>query len=112
MLAIAFAVANDLPQAEGITAKRFADGNVLQQNPQLITLLELLAIGETGDPQVIAEPRKVIHLANAFAASGIDLVLEAAEQPGLPVWKVGERAFDYAVDRVGSPISLEQRVGS
>lgn len=104
-LAIAFAVANDLPIAEGVRMKRFADGSVLQRNPTIITLLELLAIGRTGDPQVVAEPRKVVDLANGLAAAGVELILQAADQPGLPVWKLGEQAFDHAVDRVGRPLS-------
>lgn len=111
-LSIAFAVANSLPPAEGIKLKRFADGSVLQRNSQVVTLIELLAIGKTGNPQVIAEPQEVIGFANAYAASGVEMVLEAADQPGLPVWKVGERAFDHAVERVGPPLSSSQLIDS
>lgn len=108
ILAISMAVATDLPAVEGVKGRRFADGSVLQRNPQIISLLELLAIGKTGDPQIVVEPKRVIDIANGLAAAGVDAVLDAADQPGLPVWKVGERAFELAVEWVGAPISAER----
>jgi hypothetical protein len=106
-LAIALAVADDLTPVDGIKGRRFADGSVLQRNPQIITLIELAAIAKSQDPQIVAEPQQVIDIANSFAAAGVELVLDAAMQPGLPVWKVGETAFDHACDRVGPPLSAQ-----
>jgi hypothetical protein len=107
-LAIGFAVALELPPVEGVRGRRFADGAVLQRNPQIITLLELLAIARSGDPQIVADPKRVITIANGLAAAGADSLLEAAGQPGLPVWKIGEEVYSLAASRVGPPLSIGQ----
>lgn len=55
---------------------KFNTASVFETDPPRIELLELLAIAASGDPYIISDPKKVIDLANEFAAGGLPLVLE------------------------------------
>ena len=62
---------------DGKDAKhRFIQGSVLQGDLARIEFLQLLAIGHTGDPYVIKDSRKVIEIAEAFAAGGLPILME------------------------------------
>jgi hypothetical protein len=55
---------------------RFITGAVLQGDLTRIEFLQLVAIGHTGDPNVVKDPRKVIEIAEAYAAGGLPVLLE------------------------------------
>ena len=59
----------------GVKVHRFTDGSVLDSDPWRIDALLLLAISLTRDTAILAEPAKIITLANEYAAGGLsDLI--------------------------------------
>jgi hypothetical protein len=55
---------------------KFMDGTVLTSDPWRIDALMLLAVGMTSDPEIVADPRKIINLSNQLAAAGMPEVLD------------------------------------
>lgn len=55
---------------------KFMDGTILSSDPWRIDTLMLLAIGLTGDTEIVADPRKVMNLANQYAAGGLPEVID------------------------------------
>lgn len=117
MLAIGLAVMKRLAiptSSEGL--ERFVDGTVLQNDPDRIALLEVLAVSEaavSGEPeqaeqrvhQIMRDPRLVIDIANRYAAAGIEEVLQMANpSQGKPLWLLADGYYDLAVRAVGDPI--------
>lgn len=62
----------------------FITGVVFQRDLAAIEFLLLLAIGHTEDPFIVANPRKVIDIAEGYAAGGIPLVKDMMETGHLP----------------------------
>ncbi|HMS12468.1 MAG TPA: hypothetical protein PKD80_05160 [Microthrixaceae bacterium] len=58
---------------------RFIQGSVLQGDLTRIEFLQLLAIGHSGDPYVVKDSRKVIEIAEAYAAGGLPILMEWLE---------------------------------
>jgi hypothetical protein len=58
---------------------RFITGQVLQGDLDRIQLLMMIAIAHEGDPFVVAEPRKVLDIAEGYASGGITALLEMLE---------------------------------
>lgn len=82
-------------ELKGPASRTFVTGVVLATDPDRIELLELLAIGHTGDPYVVAEPRQVIDLANGFAAVGVPTVVEMLKSGrGRPLWNLTTAVLD------------------
>lgn len=91
MLAIQVAIGRNRPiprSSRGL--ERFVDGVVLQNDPERISLLEVLAIsevaksapdGDTGAEihRVLRTPSAIIDIANRYAAAGIDEVVAVAD---------------------------------
>ena len=62
----------------------FITGVVLQRDLATIEFLFLLAIAHTGEPFVVQDPRKVLDIAEGYAAGGIPLVKDMMEAGHLP----------------------------
>lgn len=58
---------------------RFIQGSVLQGDLTRIEFLQLLAIGHSGDPYIVKDSRKVIEIAEAYAAGGLPILMEWLE---------------------------------
>ena len=58
---------------------RFITGQVLQGDLDRIQLLMMIAIGHENDPFVVAEPRRVLDIAEGYASGGITFLLEMLE---------------------------------
>ena len=116
MLAIEVAVATSsaIPStSDGL--ERFVDGTVLQNDPDRISLLEALAVSEVAAHAaekdleaevhaVIGDPRRILDIANRYAAAGIEDVLATADPSrGKPLWQLADRYYDLAVETVGEP---------
>ena len=77
------------------TSHKFIEGSIFQSDPWRVELLELLAIGFTGDPQVIRNPRDVIQLANELAAAGMPQVIEMLhEGRAQPIWNLSQQVLE------------------
>jgi hypothetical protein len=70
------AYSNRRKEVASANSHRFNYGAVLEGDPVRIELLELLAISAAGDPFVVKEPKRVIEIANEFAAGGFGLLME------------------------------------
>ena len=60
----------------GVKMHKFMDGTVLSSDPWRIDALMLMAISLTNDTSIVADPLKIISLANEYAAGGLPRVLE------------------------------------
>ena len=55
---------------------RFIQGSVLQGDLARIEFLQLIALARTQDPHIVMEPRRVIEIADAYAAGGLPILLD------------------------------------
>src|SRR5664280_2232607 len=62
---------------------KFVTGQVFQGDTERIAMLEITAIAHSGDPLIIGDPKKVIALANGFAAAGMPELLEFLRKPNM-----------------------------
>ena len=60
----------------GLKMHKFMDGTVLSSDPWRIDALMLLAIALTDNTEIVAEPGKIINLANEYAAAGLPDVID------------------------------------
>lgn len=60
----------------GAKMHKFNDGTVLSSDPWRIDALMLLVISLTRDTAIVAEPAKIINLANEYAAGGLPDVID------------------------------------
>jgi hypothetical protein len=98
-------------EMKGNASHTFVTGVVLATDPDRIDLLELLAIGHTGDPFIVAEARQVIDLANGFAAVGVPMVIELLKSGrGRPLWNLTEAVleeFERKLEPIGEPAAAK-----
>ena len=60
----------------GVKMHKFMDGTVLSSDPWRIDALMLLAISLSSETAIVAEPAKIINLANEYAAGGLPDVID------------------------------------
>ena len=60
----------------GVKMHKFMDGTVLSSDPWRIDALMLMAIALTDNTEIVAEPGKIINLANEYAAAGLPDVID------------------------------------
>ena len=60
----------------GVKMHKFMDGTVLSSDPWRIDALMLLSITLTKDTAIVAEPARIINLANEYAAGGLPDVID------------------------------------
>ena len=60
----------------GVKMHKFMDGTVLSSDPWRIDALMLLAISLSNETEIVAEPAKIINLANEYAAGGLPDVID------------------------------------
>jgi hypothetical protein len=83
---------------------RFEYGARLQGQTAWIDLLQLLAIAHFKDPQVIADARRVIDLANAYAAAGLPAVMEMlADGHDRPLWNLANDMMELVESILPNP---------
>jgi hypothetical protein len=83
---------------------RFEYGSRLQGQTSWIDLLQLLAIAHFQNPLVVADARKVIDLANAFAATGLPVVLQMlTDGHDRPLWNLSMRMMELVLTVLPGP---------
>ena len=76
--------------ARGATRK-IIDGSIFGSDPWRVHTLMLIAIGETGDVQIVSEPRKMMELANGLAVAGLPKVMEMLKDGDAePIWNLSD----------------------
>jgi len=76
-------------------SRRFIWGSIFESDPHRVELLELVALAHSGDPQILADPHRVIGLANALAATGFPLVIDMVQNgQSLPIWRLTDQLME------------------
>ncbi len=71
--------------------KKIIDGSIFGSDPWRIHTLMLIAIGKTGDVQIVSEPRKMMALASGLAVAGLPTVIEMlTEGVAEPIWNLSD----------------------
>ena len=84
---------------------RFIQGSVLQGDLVRIEFLQLVAIAREGDPHIVTEPRRVIEIADAYAAGGLPLVLDWLEGGAqTPLMSLTKHSIEFMEDGLLSDV--------
>lgn len=97
-LAVCTAARQGLEPAEAGKYKtvKIIDGSIFGSDPWRVDTLMLLAIAHTGTVDIVAEPRKIMTLANGLAVAGMPKVIEMLKEgAGEPIWNLSD-----SVDKV------------
>lgn len=71
--------------------KKIIDGSIFGSDPWRVHTLMLVAIGKTGDVNIVSEPRKMMTLANGLAVAGIAKVIEMLKDGDAePIWNISD----------------------
>jgi len=74
-----------------VPTTKIIDGAIFGSDPWRVHTLMLLAIGKTGDVQIVSEPRKIMNLASGLAAAGLPKVIEMLKDgDGEAIWNLSE----------------------
>lgn len=68
--------AEERAHVSNIDQHRFIQGSVLQGDLVRIEFLQLIAIAHTEDPYVVMDARKVIDIADGYAAGGLPILMD------------------------------------
>ena len=71
--------------------RKIIDGSIFSSDPWRVDTIMLIAIGKTGDVQIVSEPREMMKLANSLAAAGLPKVIEMLKdgEEG-PIWNLSD----------------------
>lgn len=71
--------------------RKIIDGSIFGSDPWRVHTLMLIAIGKSGDVQIVSEPRKMMALANGLAIAGLPKVIEMLKEGGAdPIWNLSD----------------------
>ena len=66
-------------------------GSIFGSDPWRVHTLMLIAIGKTGDVQIVTEPRRMMTLASGLAAAGLPTVVEMMKDgEAEPIWNLSD----------------------
>lgn len=93
---------------EGIRSKPsewhdFTPAVVFNQDPWRIRQLELLALAEAGNTDVLDDPGQVISTANEYAATGIAILIDRMTGQTEPIWAVTSLFRSMAEQELKNP---------
>lgn len=71
--------------------RKIIDGSIFGSDPWRVHTLMLIAIGKTGDLEIVSDPRKMIALANGLAVAGLPNVIEMLKDGNAdPIWNLSD----------------------
>ena len=71
--------------------KKIIDGAIFGSDPWRVHTLMLLAIGKTGDVQIVSEPRRMMAVASGLAIAGLPKVIEMLRDGDAdPIWNLSD----------------------
>jgi hypothetical protein len=71
--------------------RKIIDGAIFGSDPWRVHTLMLIAIGKTGDVQIVSEPRKMMALASGLAVAGLPKVIEMLKEGDAePIWNLSD----------------------
>jgi len=72
-------------------SRKIIDGSIFGSDPWRVHAIMLLAIGQTGDIDIVSEPRKMMSLANGLAVAGLPKVIDMLKDGDAePVWNISD----------------------
>lgn len=75
--------------------KKIIDGAIFGSDPWRVHTLMLLAIGKTGDVQIVSEPRRMMAVASGLAIAGLPKVIEMLKDGDAdPIWNLSDAIDD------------------
>ena len=75
--------------------RKIIDGSIFGSDPWRVHTLMLIAIGKSGDVQIVAEPRKMMALANGLALAGLPKVIDMLKDgEAEPIWNLSDAVDD------------------
>lgn len=70
---------------------KIIEGSIFSSDPLRIHALMLIAIKQTGQIEIVGEPRKIMSLANGLAIAGLPKVIEMLKDGDAePIWNLSE----------------------
>ena len=71
--------------------RKIIDGSIFGSDPWRVHILMLIAIGKTGDVEIVSDPRKMMTLANGLAVAGLPDVIEMLKDGNAePIWNLSD----------------------
>ena len=71
--------------------RKIIDGSIFGSDPWRVHTLMLIAIGKTGDVEIVSDPRKMMALANGLAVAGLPNVIEMLKDGSAePIWNLSD----------------------
>jgi len=75
---------------------RFMDGSVLKDDHYMIENLEIIAIADSGDQNILIEPNKMLEILNSYAFAGFERVYNALSGSSDNLWNLN----DYLIEKL------------
>ena len=71
--------------------RKIIDGSIFGSDPWRVHTLMLIAVGKTGDVEIVSDPRKIMTLANGLAVAGLPMVIEMLKEgDSEPIWNLSD----------------------
>lgn len=75
--------------------RKIIDGSIFRSDPWRVYTLMLIAIGKTGNVQIVSEPRRIIALASGLAVAGLPRVIEMLKDGSAePIWNLSDSIYE------------------
>ncbi len=71
--------------------RKIIDGSIFSSDPWRIHALMLIAIAKSGNVEIVAEPGRMMRIANGLAVAGLPKVIEMLKEgEGEPIWNISD----------------------
>ena len=71
--------------------RKIIDGSIFGSDPWRVNILMLIAIGKSGEVQIVSEPRKIMALVSGLAVAGLPEVIEMLKDGDAePIWNLSD----------------------
>ncbi len=72
-------------------SRKIIDGSIFGSDPWRVHAIMLIAIGQTGDIDIVSEPRKMMNMANGLAVAGLPKVIDMLKDGDAePIWNISD----------------------
>ena len=69
--------------------RKVIEGSIFSSDPWRVHTLMLIAIAQTGDVEIVSEPRRMMAIVNGLAVAGLPKVFEMLKEGGgEPIWNL------------------------
>ena len=87
--------------SSGFEMKKIIDGSIFGSDPWRVQTLMLVAVGKTGNVEIVSDPRQMMTVISGLAVAGLPKVLEMLKDgEGEPIWNLSD-AIDSLLRKEG-----------